>query len=389
MGGNKIQTLEGQIKKTCEPIMKRREHYATIALEVRTPLLSYFLDAGQGDALIERPQQNQCVFLFKDIKDSLEACLVDEVLLVETAQNINPETPSLVAASDHCIKQAKLPLVLEKNGYCFKPATPYTPKAQRFMEQFASALSVYRVYLGICDVYCFINRHHCLNLDEYNEILEQAQQFKSELEPKLNDSGEQFLNKCWQDAKKLKGELNELSKKIQRFSPEFENKIQFETAKISQLFEQGAYLLNESYKKFPNESILWLLVDEKWQTLLKTLAAKLYFNQYSASAYSGALTINTEFTKLVNQEITDYYTAIMETLPLLKGEILREAFAVVNQSITDLKLEAAHKGIQLLKAPENGFFSPGIYSGMLSILRQEFQPPSVNGQNEPVSEYHV
>lgn len=394
MGGHNVEALQKQFDDACKPILTRCQYYATVTVNIRRTLLTHFFDSTITSTLTETAQSDQLVFDFNQVRESMQACLVDEQTLFQIANGIKEEYSldkiNLVRALDANVLNSGLPFILQDNKYAFSPEKPYTANAQTFMQQFAYALSAYRISLGICEVYeVYFNtkNHPCLNVNEHREGIALANHLKQNLE----ESGKEFdLITLWQQAKGIKNKMNELLKAVHEFPPSFETEIQLEAAKLSELFHHGAHHLQEGYKKFPNSSKLsWLIFDASWQALLKNIAGSLYSEQYSYSTLYGTLAINLDFIKTLNTEITQFYTTTLEKLPLLKIELLEAAYEAVNKSIVKIKMHAAKNKIELIKAPEVSIFNVeenSIYYQLSALYRQKFGStvvPSWETTNSP------
>ncbi|KTC86943.1 hypothetical protein [Legionella brunensis] len=382
MGKKELKALQEEVDKVSVQMQKRVAYYSQATIDVRQKFTTYFFNAKLTDSLIERPDKGQEIFDFDEISESLKACLVDEQTLVSKAEAIKVKSqimPSLVDALDANILGSQLPFIRHGSGYIFSQENPYTPKGQTYMRQFAHALSIYRVCLGICESYYLITNDVCLNVQTHQEAIFAAENLTVQL-TKPEDSTP--LIDLWRNGKAIKRTLNDLTANIDTFTPQFEEKIAYQTSRLTQLFEDGAALLQEGCKQFPNTSLLTFIFFDQWRAMLKDLANHFYLGKYSSS-FQGILTVNSECSEL-KRELSEFHAMTTDRLPLLKTELLAKGYKVINECLSCLRMEASRKKISLTEAPERGMFAlkNTYYWGMLALLGSKASTPSDNLQFE-------
>lgn len=338
--GKELKEVEEEVNIVVEKIKKQAQHHAETTIRVRKVLLDYFFDVNIINTLTESPDSNHELFNVNAILEPLKACLVEESKLVEKAEAIkHGARSSLVEALDANIQETHLPFIRSKEGYAFYREIPYTPKAQSFMEQFAHALSVYRICLGICEAFHYMSGHACLDLQEYYAAISKAEHLKAALKEPGNATP---VIDSWRLAKDIKRQLRDLVKVIDAFTSDFECTIEQEQARLKFLMEGAAEILQDSYRKFPNTATLPFLFSDQWQTTAKMLDNLLYPEKTKCSQLSSEIS---EFKEIVNAK-----------LPILKTELLVKAFKLVDSCLSRLRIEAHRKHISLAEAPENGVF---------------------------------
>lgn len=245
------------------------------------------------------------------VQKAMENYLVDETILVETAQKIAKETesPSLIDAFDLYVLKSGLALELNQDDglFLFKPEKPYTPMAQVFMRQFAYALSIYRVYLGVCETYCAIYSQNRIETQIQKDCIESAIFLKHQLNEKVD------LISLNPEVIKIENEILSLltAKKVHEGLDQFKKNIDTLKIKLVALLESGTNYLQDSYKEFPNNPILWILHDRSWHALLKTISGLLYAKQYYYSTLYGTLEIKKEFISSIKSEIEEFDNAVV------------------------------------------------------------------------------
>ncbi|CAM2852324.1 coiled-coil protein [Legionella steigerwaltii] len=372
--GGELELYQKEINTAIQPIFARLEHYRNAMFAIRKLLKDYFFDTWRTQKLTEVAKGEEVVFSFNLVQEAMEKCLVDENTLIQTAQIISneSETPSLVAALDTHVLESGLPIELrETDGvYLFKSTKPYTPSAQAFMCQFAYALSAYRVCLGICETYFALYRHEGIQTVYLQNYIESVTFLKQQMEGEVD-----FVSLHKQargTEKEIMGSLR--TEKVHEGLNHFKEDIDSLTKKLVELLESGAAHLQNCYKEFPNNPILWMLHDRSWHTLLKTLSGLMYADQYTYSTLYGTLTIKKEFIELIKAEIDRFGTVALAKTPLLKIELLRKAAKLIAETKIDILAKLAEQGVELVKAPQIGMFptppSPDVYSLLLNSWRQ-------------------
>lgn len=382
--GGELELYQQEINAATQPVFTRLEHYRKVMFEIRKLLKDYFFNPSRTHKLTEVAQEEEIVFSFNMVQEAMEKCLVDEHLLVETAQTIQDtlENPSLVAAFDAHVLKSGLPLVLrgQDGVYLFKPEKPYTPVAQAFMQQFAYALSTYRVGLGVCETYFALYRHEGIHTEPLQYYIESAKYLQQQVNEENN------LIALHRQTKTIEKEIIGLlrTEKVYEGLSHFKNDIDALTIKLIALLESGAVHLQNCYKEFPNNPILWMLHDRSWHALLKTLSGLLYADQYTYSTLYGTLEIKKEFIGQIKAEIDHFDTVVLAKTPMLKIELLRKAAKLITEIKIDILAKLAEKGIELIEAPKVGLFSTphsaSIYALMLAF--QQKQLTSTNTTEE-------
>ncbi|WED42783.1 hypothetical protein [Legionella cardiaca] len=361
MGKKELKLLQEETDTTLQLIYKRGQYYADATVKIREVFSAYFFNPKITDKLTESPAIGQDMFNFNEVVDAMKICLLSEEELAKKAEAMDTDsTPSLVMAFDMQIAASGLPLQWN-NGYVFSREKPYTSKAQLFMQQFAYALSLYRVCLSVCDAYLLLINHNCLNLQEHNEELNRAEFLAEQLTKPENSTS---VIPFWQQAKNIKHKLEELTAKIDSFSKDFKQQVDTQTQNLTYAFAQGAMLLEESCKQFPNTT--WFFCDE-WQAMMSKTVAKLLFSNKCSLSFAGNLTVSGECNDL-KKEIAEFREVIVEKMPILKSELLLKAYKVINECLSCLKIEASRKNVVLPKPSADGFFSKKNYSYWGTLL---------------------
>lgn len=382
----KLELYQQEINANTQPIFARLEHYRKAMFEIKKLLKDYFFNTWRTQKLTEVAKGEELVFSFNMVQEAMEKCLVDEQILVETALEIATGNPSLMAACDIHILKSGLPLELDQQDglYLFKTEKPYTPMAQVFMRQFAYALSIYRVCLGVCETYLAIRSHQGIDTQQQKNYIESANFLKQQLNEDVD------LISLHKEVKRIEKEIISLlrTEEVHEGLDQFKKDIDTLKIKLVALFESGAKHLQNSYKEFPNNPILWILHDRSWHTLLKNISGLLYAQQYTYSTLYGTLEIKKEFIGLITKEIDYFDTTALAKTPLLKIELLRKAAKLVTETKIDVLAKLAESGIELVEAPKIGMFSPPPSNSIYDLLFAYYQRLSVitNTYGEQVDE---
>ncbi|PWY53984.1 hypothetical protein DGG96_19460 [Legionella qingyii] len=382
----KLELHRQEINKATQPIFTRLEHYRKVMFEIRNLLKNYFFNEGRTQKLTEVAQGEEQVFSFNMVRDAMEQCLADERILVATAESImdSAENPRLVAAFDTHVLASGLPLEFHKQDgvYLFKPEKNYTPEAQAFMQQFACALGAYRVCLGVCELYFSIYRHPSIQTEPLQNYIESAHYLKRQ----FNEEAD--LISLHKQIKTIKKEITGLlrAEKVHNGLNQFEKDINLLANKLVELLESGAVHLQNGYKEFPNNPILWMLHDRSWHALIKTISGLLYADQYTYSTMYSTLEIKKEFTGLIKTEIDKFKTINLAQIPLLKIELLRKAGTLINEIKIDTLAKLAEQGIELIEAPKTGMFSPPLSNSIYGLMLA-YQQRQLTGLNATEEEF--
>ncbi|MGQ3888577.1 hypothetical protein ACQUW5_06035 [Legionella sp. CNM-1927-20] len=374
--GGELERYQQELDTVYKPINARFVHYQKVMFEIRSLLRDYFFNAKRLQKLREPAKENEMVFDFNQIKGAMEVCLVDESFIDNM---ISTDYSSLITAFDSQIANCGLPIEIQKEQglYVFNPPKAYTPMAQVFMQQFTYALGVYRLSLGIYEIYSYILSHpQVQQIHGFQNYINSAQSLKELLKKENVD-----LIALHRHTKALKKEiLGELkSEKIYNGINIFDSDLDKFTSQLSELLEFGAGYLENCYKVFPNDPILWMLHDRSWHSLIKNLSNLLYANYYTYSTLYSTLEIKKEFIALIKNELQQFDIISSEKMALLKIELLREAAKLISELKIDLLAKLAEQGIELNEAPAFGLFAnsssrPSIYQLMADFYRESRYP---------------
>ncbi|KTC81919.1 hypothetical protein [Legionella cincinnatiensis] len=383
----KLELYQQELNVQTQTIFERLEYYRKTMFEIRKLLKDYFFNTWRTQRLTEVAKGEEVVFSFNIVQKAMEDCLVDENILIETAQTIvkEAENPSFIAAFDHHVLKSGLPLELNQEDglFLFKPEKPYTPMAQVFMRQFAYALSIYRVCLGACETYFAIYSHQGINTTQQKDYIESANFLKQQLHEEVD-----LISLC-NEVKKIENEILSLlhTEKVHEGLDQFKKDIDTFKIKLVTLLESGANYLQDSYKEFPNNPILWILHDRSWHALLKTISGLLYAQQYNYSTLYGTLEIKKEFIGLIKTEIDKFDTAVLAKTPLLKIELLKKAAKLINEIKIDILGTLAEKEIEMVEAPKVDVFSPRLSHNIYGLYFAYHKSQLTT--KDPIEEEHV
>lgn len=342
MAKSKLEELQDKMGKVFSPLDARRENYLNTLKKVRLQLCGYFFNDKNQD-LLEGTTSGQQWFDWESMKPRLENCLPEEQLLANRADKLQSQSLtriSITDALDYEISKSGLPLNRVKMGYEFQPEKPYTPKAQLFMQQFAGALSIYRVYLSIYEIYWC----NCpfLKVDAHKDCLEKAKGMQKEMQQAEYDAALLF-----HEAKANARGIKMLLAAIREGQEDFDHAMKLQAARLANQFESAARAIEDCYKQHPNSSLLFFAMDSEWQRLLKGIAADLFDNQFTYSSLAGTLTILPKFMDTVIAEITNFYMTVCENQIHYRAEILRNALSLTSEVMTKLRVDAAIQDVSL------------------------------------------
>lgn len=371
-----------EIDAASKPVLARVEHYRKATNQIRELLKEYFFNTIRTLKLTEPSQTEEIVFNFNSVKDAMEICLADEIVLKETAEGMKNRAghPGFVTAFDSHISKSTLPLEFQEDNclYLFKPEKPYTPLAQAFMQQFAYALSTYRISLAVYEVYYAITFSKALQTEELKNYIGSIQSLKQQID------GDENLVVLLKKAKALENEIIAMlrAENMHGGIDALKEDIEIYTNILDLLLARGAVFLQNCYKEFPNDPILWMLHDRSWHALLKTLSGLLYADQYTYSTLYSTLDINKEFIGLIKSELDQFSRVALAKTPLLKIEIVKQAAKQITETKIDILAKLAEKGIELVEAPKVSMFSTKKSKNIYELMFQLYNLHSNNSLSE-------
>jgi hypothetical protein len=356
MGGKKWEQLQQDVNLTLGPLLQRGDYYKSGVEALRQVLTTYFLNPQMAAELVEPTGPGQQLFDFNQFKEKMSACLVHEETLAQYAgywQGLEGFTIGRRGALNTIILNSGLPFECVEGSYLLKFAPPFTPKAAKFMQQFAHALSIYGVYLGIVETYQTLLNYPFINSPAHLDYLPKAQSMLDKL-PQCED--EPALKGFFRQAKSIKKEIKQELSLIYLQKEEFANAFLLEITNLVQLFEEGKKRLEQCYKEFPNTSYTCWLYDTNWQYLLKTVAGNFFNNQYTYWSSTSTLTILPQFTAQLCDEIGDVHRSAMHKQFEFKVELLSESTRAFDDLLTKIRALAAKNNVSLLEAPSQTIF---------------------------------
>lgn len=368
MVGIALKEIQEEFNKTITSTIESRYQSSEKALKgVRESLFQYFFDTVRTSELFERPKEGEEVFNFSLFQPFLEKCLTDEPSLSEIASSLTCN--SEVSALDYQIRESGLSFEWDSGCYVFKSPITYTAKAREYLMQFAKGISIYRTALGIFECYKTIREY--ASLAEYTDLVQLLHQLEEEMS---KPDSQESLKNLFLRAKQIKKLIKNLCPQINTFSLDFqlENDTHSKKSELETWYNGALVLLPQSYLEFPNPAkFIWVLSDGPWQELLKRISGILFCDKYTFSRYSGTLTIYQDFVDVVISEISLYYEKIAAKLPDFKLKLLKELLDGINHCITNIRLDAGYKGIELIEAP-TGLFMPRdpIYRYLTAMVNQ-------------------
>lgn len=343
MAKSKIEQLKQDLDNAFLPLKTRRDNYFKALIDLRTKLHDYFLTDKSPPS----------------VRSGIETCLIAISDLGERAASLQSQTTqrlSITAALDYQVKESRLLLKACDKGYETILDASGLAELKSFMQQFASALSIYRVHLKIYEMYCF--NFDFLRVDAQEACLENAQALGDKLQQSAYDIYELFYA-----AKDNACAIKALFSEIRVQEEPFDLAMKLQGSDLTRQFELAAQLIQDCYRNHPNWSFLFFAMDSDWQRLLKGIAAALYDNQYTYSSYSGTLTIEPLFISTMGKEITQFYGVICEKQIVYRAELLGKALTLTSDVIARLRVEAAKADVSLIKpqekatAPSTGWHS--------------------------------
>lgn len=332
-----------EMETAAQPIMIRLTNYRSLMYRMRVIFTEYFFDEERTKNLSDTSPYNPVVFDFSQIMPAMKMCLVEESDLIKSAQKIEGimGNPSFVSALHDNILQSGLSFELqeENNQYLFKPEKPYKDAVQNYMNQFANALSIYRICLGICEVYCAI--YEIPHTETHQNLLHSAENLKLELENGTNVIG--LYEKARDDEQQIRELL--AAGKVRQGMDSFNQRIEILSTKLTALLNNGADCLRKSYSQH-TPAKLRVVRHRTWHSKLIEIARGLFGNMYRDNYISGSITIhNEEYVTLIRNEIDRFLSVAIEKTHLLKIELLCEAAKLVSESIIQIMKTWAIEGI--------------------------------------------
>jgi hypothetical protein len=392
------ELLKKDVNLAMTPLFTRRNTYEDGAVELRKILTTFFLNEDVATTLIEPTKVEQRMFDFNLVKDQMAKCLIVENELTSAAlrlkQELGTAKPSLVTALDAQVLNCGLPFLLEDESYRLAFDKPFTHKAHNFMMQFAHALTLYRVYLHIYEVYHNLLNDTFLNLEQDDDCLSEAQWFKKRgVENIIKEDLPNLVQQINKSKKVVWSRLDLLKPHKMAYKDAFSS----ESKILPYLFKLGARKIEACYRDFPNDSTYtFLLYDTSWHKLLKNIAARLFEKQYTYSSFSSTLTILSEFSEKQDFEITNFQSVVLDKLVAYKIALLIKALRVYDKVLLNIRAKAAEEGVSLAYVSDTNFFQPSktIYHYMSECMLERglYHNPTIpiisNFEEQPACEYN-
>ena len=380
MGGKTWEQLKLDVTLAVKPLLTRRNYYEDGAVKLRKGWVDFFLNEDIASSLVEVAKIEQQMFDFNLVKKNMAACLVNEEKLIEVAARLNQGSvakSSLIFALDAQVLNCGLPFFFANDNYHLPFAKPFTPKAQNFMQQFAHALTLYRIYLHIFEVFHYLLNNPFLNTEQHSDCLQNALFFKARSSENL---AEWELSQLLQQIKTSKQDAKSRLNLLHGYKADFERNFSSESPKLPLLFTLSAKKLERCYSEFPNDS--WytsFFYDNSWHRLLKNISANLFENQSTNSA---------KFTTKLNAELSDFETIVLDQLLDYKIALLSEALRIFDETMLHIRAKAAKTGVSLAYTSATNFFQPSrtIYHYMYQSMMERRLDNNTTFTNTPGSE---
>ncbi len=260
---------------------------------------------------------------------------------------------------DRCIINESYSFQISKEGFDFiPPLKDYSPKVQEFMQQFAYAVTLYQVCLGVAVIYEELAER--LQITQYKEMINGMNEIVRKVNTVKNGEGSYaqkhaLLGILFKQATDIDTKISNLIA-AQKSDADFYNE---KSSQLINLLNLGVDCLKGAYQQFPNKSLLsWLVRDTNWHRLLKTISFYLYSNQYSFNSVIDG----------THKEIQQH----IATFSVLKIEFLGKVNSLVHEEIFKIRVQGS-----LLNHPLP------IYKESSEILRALYIAPS---HGKPVEE---
>lgn len=353
MAGDKWEELQEKMTLALAPLKVRQSYYISGLKRFRQLLVDNFINRVDSQTYLEHTELGQQLFDFNAIKPNMVACLLDEAQLIESVSDLAKALDEKVAASG-----LLFPLDEQHSNYSLQQRQPFTPKAQRFMEQFACALSLYRINLAILDAYNQLLIQPELSIEQYERCLMSAMGLREQRLDCLEcDQFHAEMGKI----KLLKGTIDRL------LDPYLDDSLlkqaeqiatAFSKSNLHRLLIQRGSLLVAAFDTFPNDAYLtWILWDSSWQSLLKTISTSLFNDVVPPSFLSLQTTPNPLQTLMAEFDVAS--RCVPERVIAFKRELLNNALLIVGEAEANLKSRASQLGFSLNLPPASSGYRNG------------------------------
>lgn len=354
MAEKRWERLYQDVTTVLKPLVDRRDYFGRGLVRFREKLETWFFDSRITDTLTEDAGPGTTAFDFSRMEPVMRFCLANEDCLSQHAasgRTADLHTIDLVKSLDcYVLQDGLFQYDQSKAQYALARRISYPAKAQNYLHQFAFALSLYRTYLGVFNVYVNALHHAFLDAGCERLYLEQARVFRDNVMQQPLD--ESSLLWYQQQASQTRDALVQAMERVPSTQEAFNTSFALIIPRLVPLFDCGAKTLSEAYAAFPNQSITFAFRDTPWHILLKELAANLFHNQYSYSTMGGTIDVSADFLKNLLAEVTRFQEKISVSQMRYKMELLDGGIGHYEKVLRRIRVTS----IEMTPSSPQGFF---------------------------------
>ena len=358
-----IKHLESKLTPFFEAIEKQLQQVTAAADHLSQEISKYFeLNQEKLVLLAEVPSNGEAQFICDELKPGIE-----QVLKLQSSDLMNTDALRLPFLVN--INQDK-----RRIEYQYDKSKNLTPYAVEYFTQLSQMLSIFVAVSMLIEAYeqvlsaSFVNIGKCVNL------------FQLSLEQQLIIDGKQFesLLNSFNENKELKQGIKSQRHFIGSSKEDFRLFIAGKQSDIGNIYGFIEETMQNAYAQHQNQSKLWMMFDSAWQSLLKGLSTAIYEHNWGYSTNSGTLSINKEYLPNKLKEIMEFQEKSLQSIPLLRTELLNAASLQVSDNKGKLRTIATSQKINIDRAYSGQFFTKppqnpndNIYAVMLEALKSE------------------
>lgn len=360
-----IKHLERELKPFFAAIEKQLQQVTDAADYLSQEIPKYFdLTQEKLVLLTEVPSNGEIQFICDELKPG-----IDQVLKLQSSDLMNTNA-------------LRLPFLVDINKdkrrieYQYDKSKNLTPNAAKYFTQLGQMLSIYVAVNMLIEAYAHVLSASFVNIDECVNL------FQLSFEQQKKIDGKQFesLLDSFNESKKLKQDIKNQRHFIGRATEDFRLFITEKQSDIGNIYSFIEETMQNAYAQHQNPSKFWMMFDSAWQSLLKSLSTAIYEHNWSYSTSGGTLSISKEYLPNKLKEIMEFQEKSLQSIPLLRTELLNAASLQISDNKATLRTIAAKQEINIDRAYSGQFFTTtpqkpndNIYAVMLEVLKSNQQ----------------
>lgn len=222
-----------------------------------------------------------------------------------------------VDAFTNAILDSNLGFNFKKDAFGYQEHEGCSKESTDYLKKLASLMTIYRISLGITDVYQWLLQHNFIQFRQHKYRPETVEILIENYTTRLRDAS--MLQGIYEKVSAMQDDLSDLRVASQEQKKQFENDVLQAITVFTQAFQKAQNLLERGYNEFEDNS--WL--GDEWHCLLRAIASELFENHYSFKyKLMGALQIDDDFSNQLVTELDDCFNKARKHISGIKAAYL-------------------------------------------------------------------